>query len=780
MAEADNFPPDAPAGDTVPDGPPYAASGLRPMGAQQPASTRSWSGPPPPMEEVDELIDTTLCDTYTIKRVLGEGGMGRVYEAQHTRIASKRFAIKTLHPEFLRQRDVIERFRREAEAASSISSPHVVGVYDVDRTPDGRPFLVAELLDGQELGDALDAAKKLPVGTTVRIVRQICKALAAAHQQGVVHRDIKPENVFLTGNPADPLVKVLDFGISRLDDNAGKPLTRTGMIMGTPAYMPPEQARGERVDHRADIYAVGAIMYAALTGQVLFERDDPSATLVAVLTQEPERPRAIDPTIPEHLEFIIQKAIARDPEERYQTIGELYDALAPFDQGDGVHPTIQAGPATLNAAGQGAAVKDARGLLVLLVVAGLMALVIGLITAIGATLRIAGVSLTGMEMTLLSLGGLAALITPLVLVTRHIRRNAWNNSLKTLAMLAEVRAPLLAGGSVYGFSALLARLVEGVFRSGTVAASWPGWDIILFLTSLAVAVAVAIVQRRGRGTGSDGNRRPSAPARVLPLVIAGATGLGALVLVTAALRPPTAMQAVVAGSNADSGDKEAPAGRSKGPDRDRATTEELDIAKGSGIETLAALAARFPGDPAVLKELMLAQAQHPKTMPAALDTLEKLAKASPEASSDPDVKRTVETAVAQGGKHADRAFELMAAKLGSTGPDLLYALGNQKVGHRKRTDKLLSDPKVSKRATPALRIAFELRSATGCRAKYNLLARAAADGDDRCIKLLRPLTVGRKRGCGLLGLGSCPPACRSEAAKMRQTIQAIQGRTKNP
>ncbi len=220
--------------------------------------------------------------------------MGRVYEARHTRISSKRFAIKMLHPEFARQPQVISRFQREAEAAAAVHSPHVVSVFDVHRTAEGRPFLVTEFLEGKELADYLSEAGKMQTGPAVRIVRQICKALAAAHAKGVVHRDMKPENVFLTGDLATPAAKVIDFGISKVGDAPGAALTQTGMIMGTPSYMAPEQARGERVDHRADIYAVGAILYCALTGSRPFDRSDPTATLTAVLTEDPPRPRSLE------------------------------------------------------------------------------------------------------------------------------------------------------------------------------------------------------------------------------------------------------------------------------------------------------------------------------------------------------------------------------------------------------------------------------------------------------------------------------------------------------
>src|SRR5580698_6612843 len=279
--------------------------------------------------EQDELVGQTIASSYTIVRVLGEGGMGRVYEARHTRISGKRFAVKMLHPEYTRQPDVLSRFQREAEAAATIESPYVVDVYDVDRTADGRAFLVAEFLQGKEFASYLEEVGKMPVGGAVRIVRQVCKALTAAHGKGVVHRDMKPENVFLTGDLTQPIAKVIDFGISKLDDSPGTALTKTGMIMGTPSYMAPEQARGERVDHRVDVYAVGAILYCALTGQRPFDRGDPTATLTAVLTQDPPRPRSIEPSIPEALEMVIQRAMAKEPKDRYESMTDLDAALEP-------------------------------------------------------------------------------------------------------------------------------------------------------------------------------------------------------------------------------------------------------------------------------------------------------------------------------------------------------------------------------------------------------------------------------------------------------------------
>src|SRR5690242_12327070 len=178
-----------------------------------------------PDDGSDPLLGVTLGDAYRIVRMIGEGGMGRVYEARHTRLGNKRFAVKMLHAEYARQADVVARFQREAEAASGIAHPNVVDVYDVHHTEEGLPYMV---------GEFLERTGKIAVPLAIRIVRQLCRALGAAHARGVVHRDMKPENVFLVGNMQRPTVKIIDFGISKVGDAGGTALTRTGMIMGTP------------------------------------------------------------------------------------------------------------------------------------------------------------------------------------------------------------------------------------------------------------------------------------------------------------------------------------------------------------------------------------------------------------------------------------------------------------------------------------------------------------------------------------------------------------------
>ncbi|MFO0755173.1 MAG: serine/threonine-protein kinase [Byssovorax sp.] len=456
----------------------------------------------PAGEVTDAMVGQTLSQTYTLTRVIGEGGMGRVYEARHTRISGKRFAVKMLHPEFARQPEVLSRFQREAEAAAAVESPHVVDVYDVDRTADGRPFMVGELLQGKELAEYLAEVGKMPVGPAVQVVRQICKALRAAHEKGVVHRDLKPENVFLTGDPAHPVAKVIDFGISKHGDKPGTALTKTGMIMGTPSYMAPEQARGERVDHRADIYATGAILYCALTGQRPFDRGDPTATLTAVLTQDPPRPRSIEPSIPEGLEMVIQKAMAKQPEDRHASMDELDQDLLPFDPGPtslSLRPSSSPGldPTRLSIGSipglrPSSSPSLARPLILLFGALGTGFVFASLSTAVGALLRLfrggtVASNLSGTEATLLVIGLFLVLLTPALLAGYQVKKTIWDNSVKAVDLADRLRAPVLTALVAYGVASLLVRVLETVLLRHAAGVAWPVWDLLFLVIALLAA-----------------------------------------------------------------------------------------------------------------------------------------------------------------------------------------------------------------------------------------------------------------------------------------------------
>jgi len=434
-------------------------------------------------QESDPLLGAVLADSYQIVKMIGEGGMGRVYEARHTRLSRKRYAIKLLHDELTRQPDILTRFEREADAASTISHPNVVEVVDIHRLDDGRPYLVCEYLDGEDLGTLLDRVNSIPSEMALRLTVQICRALGAAHERGIVHRDMKPENVFLVGDPSAPRVKIIDFGISKHSNGSAK-LTRTGMVMGTPAYMAPEQARGEAVDHRVDIYAVGAILYRATTGHKPYEGADGAMVLTQVLTEEPYRPRHHHPDISEPLELLIQRAMARDRADRHASMSELEAALTELDptlaSPDGALPSLlppsPEGSSSREAIRQRRTqtqiakriqreIQGARPVLVLATILGYIWLLAALITSIADIIRwVRGPSgrLTNSEALLTTIGVLVATATPLGLWIRHLERRVWHNTAASLELARRVRLSLAIGLTAYGLLALSANLVEAV------------------------------------------------------------------------------------------------------------------------------------------------------------------------------------------------------------------------------------------------------------------------------------------------------------------------------
>ncbi|NUP12166.1 MAG: serine/threonine protein kinase [Polyangiaceae bacterium] len=464
-------------------------------------------------ESDDELVGRVLADTYAIVRVVGEGGMGRVYEARHTRIGGKRFAVKLLHPEYARLPEVLSRFQREAEAAASIHSPNVGDVYDVGRTEDGRPFIVAEFLDGRELADFLKERGRLDVQLAVRIVRQICSALAAAHQLGIVHRDMKPENVFLVGDLQHPTAKVIDFGISKVAESQGQSLTKTGMIMGTPAYMAPEQAKGERVDHRVDIYATGAILYELVTGKRPFDKVDPTATIMAVLLEDPERPCAINPSLPETLEMVIQRAMAKSADARYQSMSELEMELGTFVErnaaGHSVMPTPSATTAGLKITGAAsrttleARQRDvglSRPTIAVLGMLGAYGVLGALMTMSAAAIRMsrggtAISNVTGSEALLLSSLLTLALSTPIGFAIYLVRKNVWSNSAKTVTLAASLRHGVLSAFVTYGVVSLTIRLTESLLLRRAAGLAWPVWDLVAGLAAITAGISTYAILR---------------------------------------------------------------------------------------------------------------------------------------------------------------------------------------------------------------------------------------------------------------------------------------------
>jgi serine/threonine-protein kinase len=270
---------------------------------------------------------------YVVTRKLGEGGMGAVYLAEHPKIG-RQVAIKVLLPDLSQRQDVVARFFQEARTASEIKNEHIIDVLDFGQLPDGSFYLVMEFVDGAQLKDVL-ARGALPIPRALRIALGIGRALAAAHGRAIVHRDLKPDNVMLLHRPNHELgpdfVKVLDFGIAKLlsDDQVVKDVkTKTGALIGTPAYMSPEQARGMRVDHRSDIYSLGVILYQMVSGQLPFIADGLGELLLAQMTKPPRPLATVAPHVPAKLAAIIHRCLEKDPEARFRYVEELLNLLA--------------------------------------------------------------------------------------------------------------------------------------------------------------------------------------------------------------------------------------------------------------------------------------------------------------------------------------------------------------------------------------------------------------------------------------------------------------------
>ena len=297
-------------------------------GHRRPLGERGSSDELASTEGEDPRIGTTLGGRYHIRRLCGEGAMGRVYEAQHIDIG-RRVAIKVLHARFHHSADLVERFRREARAASKIGHPNIVDVTDSGTTPDGAFYFVMEFLDGVNLEDLILQTGPLPVERALLVTAQIARALEAAHAADVIHRDLKPANVMLVNrNDEADFVKVLDFGISKdLDLAVGAALTRPDIAIGTPAYMAPEQAAGKAADALTDVYAVGGLLYEMLTATQPCTGDDAIEVLQRKATEDPRPIGELRPELPRDVQKLVMRALARTPSDRQPSMAALKEQV---------------------------------------------------------------------------------------------------------------------------------------------------------------------------------------------------------------------------------------------------------------------------------------------------------------------------------------------------------------------------------------------------------------------------------------------------------------------
>jgi serine/threonine-protein kinase len=285
------------------------------------------------MSESVELpveLGQTLAGKYRLERVLGVGGMGAVVEATHV-LLEQPVAIKFLLRTALKDEASVTRFEREAKASVRLRSQHVVRVMDVGKTDDGIPYMVMEMLVGKDLAAVISERGPLPVPEAVDYFTQICDAVYEAHQAGIVHRDLKPENVFVTRKPnGEPLLKVLDFGISKMAGEAQLSLTNTTQVMGSPYYMSPEQLRSARnVDHRADIWSLGAIFYEMLTANVPFEAESMIELVTKVVEEFPPPIQSLRNDVPPEVLATVDGCLKKRKEERFESVRDVLRALKP-------------------------------------------------------------------------------------------------------------------------------------------------------------------------------------------------------------------------------------------------------------------------------------------------------------------------------------------------------------------------------------------------------------------------------------------------------------------
>lgn len=278
----------------------------------------------------DSLVGQTLAGKYSIEELIKSGGMGSVYRGKHV-LMDKTVAVKVLRPSLAVDDVVVARFSREAKAASRISHPHAVSVTDFGEAENGVVFLVMEYLDGQTLKEIIRNEGPMPLARAVEIVRQVSGALDAAHQQGVVHRDLKSDNVMLNQTNGGDWAKVLDFGIAKIQEPEGTrdhDITAPNLVIGTPQYMSPEQcSQTGPIDARSDVYSLGVILYEMLAGRVPFTGESPTVIMMKQVQDAPPSILAARPDLPKGIGEVVERALAKQPAARFQTAGQLSEAL---------------------------------------------------------------------------------------------------------------------------------------------------------------------------------------------------------------------------------------------------------------------------------------------------------------------------------------------------------------------------------------------------------------------------------------------------------------------
>lgn len=676
------------------------------------------SGPTDPAgsSEADPRIGSVLSERYRIDALLGEGGMGKVYAAEHV-LMRKKLAIKILHRELTSVPEVVQRFEREAMAAANIEHANVAAATDFGKLEDGSVYLVLEFVSGRNLRDEI-AEGPLSFERALHVTRQIASALASAHELQIVHRDLKPENVMLVDKAGDAdFVKVLDFGIARVPIGdrlgEGQAITKVGMVFGTPEYMAPEQALGQPVDGRADLYALGVILFEMITGVRPFS----SKSAVGVLGQQLSKPpptfaeRAPGLLVPPAIEQFTHRLLAKESSERFQTAKEVASQAAGLlgaGSVRGVHVFTRAVGTPAVAPPPPASIPDLEAPLEpeapLLVVSQPEPRPVSLPES-APEWEVSDEALSGPGHTLVG------------------------HAPPPPAALPEGPPSAQAGPVASALEAAKARGQEPLEQY---------WERLLDGIDAL------------RGKLPPNARRalenvPTVAFLVALLVIVSGAVLGVVLLIVALARP--SKPAPVASSSATPTAPAPDASETAPPvDPDHAPADALSTAKSEGATALVTLSEKYPKDARVLLALAGAQVAQ-KSHLEALTTVERVLVVNPALNDSPELA-SVLWDLAQRKDSQEGTFRLLQGPMGSRGADIVYDLsvkGNAVA--KARAQKWLGTTEFARASSPALNVLVALTEARSCSQSHGLLLRAKNVGDHRVLALLEGWKT-KQTGCG--------------------------------
>ena len=743
-----------------------------------------------PIEDrVSQPNGAIISGRYRIEGVLGSGGMGTVYLAQHTHMR-KRVALKMLHAETSQVPELVARFEREAVAMSRAEHPNIATATDFGRAENGAFFLVLEYIEGYSLREALKTGP-MEVRRVAHIARQIISALERSHELGIIHRDLKPENIMLVPRQGDvDYVKILDFGLAKLapetleveGESPGQAITRHGSVFGTPRYMAPEQCVGEDVDGRADLYALGLILYEALTGLHPFNEREPRKMIRHHLFTPipPMKTRAPAVTVPPSIDALVMRLLEKPRGKRYASATELLAALAEACEREAILPvepsTRLVAPRnalTPPSAGGRPAAPPAREL-------QSDALATQDVSVAGATQdlvdSVAAQDFADSAATQDLPSTDSSQPPPVTAETQPPSRAV--DATQPPAPQLDTTQPLPAATTQPSFTVAVtqppftAAVTQPPSPKATPRSALPQAEVRVHNVPTQPPRAAWAEGAGGPGERDSAAVPRAAPLRKRPVVLLIPLTLLALILGLFARRPspvpaPLARPAV---SPPPATAERAPAP----PPSALAPAAELTRASATGIPALLLLEKSFPRDvrlPRALAQAYIAQG-------SGLEALRWQAKAVALQESsvyDGEIMQAAALAMSAADS-ADPAIELLEREFGTRGVDVLIALVNKPGPSRVKSSisKGLTQAEVRAHASPAALIAFDLRTAAKCETKRALLSRAAQDGDQRTLQQLKALTS--TRGCGTLSLHDCWPCLRKDAA-LRSAIAAITART---